>query len=83
MTIFKRNFIKSQIQQILTHHFSPCLLPKVAGDNIWSLNPAEEVIKVEVANNHLFNDELHKTYVFNGGCHIVPKREYVGINTHE
>ena len=43
----------------------------------------EEVVEAEVVNDHLFDDELHETYVFNGVRHIFPKREYVDINTHK
>ena len=62
---------------------SPCLLPQVAEDSVWSFNPAEEVLEAEVVNYPLFNEEEHEQYLFDGVRHISPKKYYVKINTRE
>ena len=80
---FERKRPKKSSYAHIEPPLSPCLLPKVAEDNVWSFDPVDEVVEAEVVNNQLFDDTLHETYVFEGVRHITPQKEYVGTNTRE
>ena len=57
---FERKRPKKSFYAHIEPPLSPCLLPKVAEDNVWSFDPVDEVVEAEVVNNQLFDDTLHE-----------------------
>ena len=80
---FERKRHKKSLSGHIEPPLSPCLLPKVAEDNVWSFDPADEVVEAGIVNEEMFDETPHESYLFEGVRHITPQKEYVGTNTRK